>query len=256
MSAIRRPGFPATRTSVIQLGGQADRLEESNQMRTPLLSTLLIAVVATSALADQIVSVDRTDGSDAPARSGSPFEIEFDDRYLADADWDPFLGHLAKGEFVYTDRDLLWDEIPTEFLPTSQTVQTFNNDADIGTDDVRYHVQISGPTKLALIVDNRIETDFGQPLQQAVDNVVRDFAKPGQFQDTNLDVVSSEPLAYSVFTADLDAGTYAFAEAPNDQAFYSIATIVPEPTSLMLLSVLLLGLGGKVMLRRRRAVEK
>jgi hypothetical protein len=164
-----------------------------------------------------------------------------------DGDTDPLLGTLAVGEYVFSDREYLWDDVAAG-LAGAEQVLTFNTDKDSNAWLVMYIVEVSQSATLALTVDDRIPDEWGLvgSQQEAVDLAARSFL-PGTFTDSGMDVVIGEGggRVMSVFTADVDAGTYVFGAQPSSKNFYSIIAI-PEPATLMLL-----GLGG-LLLRKRR----
>jgi len=202
-----------------------------------LVLVLALASVSTAAI---ITSADRFWG-----QSGSTFQgnLPFT------GDTDPLIGTFAVGNLVYSDRDAAWQMIPTQFAGAEQ-VLTFNNDSATTAIFVRYRLTISEAATIGLTVDDRIPSEWiVAPSQQAaVDLVVQTWAAPGTFTDSGLKAVVDDGgilRQMSIYTAQLQPGTYDFGLQPSGLNFYSVFA-VPEPATL-----LLLGLGG-LLLRKRR----
>ncbi len=206
-----------------------------NKLKMSVLVVLAMAAVSQAAI---ITSVDRMYGQSGNRLPFGPF----------DGNSDPLLGTLTVGEYVYSDREFVWTEIPAA-LSGSELVLTFNNDKAGSEIFVQYAVTISERATIGLTIDDRIPANWAEaPSQQAaIDLVVQTWAAPGTFVDSGMKVRMSEANGpvFSVYTAELDAGTYVFGLQPSNQNFYSIIA-VPEPATLMLL-----GLGG-LLLRKRR----
>jgi hypothetical protein len=202
-----------------------------------LFALALVTLIAGMCPAAIITSVDRTQG-----QSGDRPPIG-----VFNGDTDPLLGTLAVGEYVYSDREFHWVDVGT--LAGAELVRTFNNDKASNEIWVKYEVTVSEACTLVLTVDDRIPGQWAEaPSQQAaVDLVVHSWAAPGTFTDSGMNLVIDEANGpvFSVYTADVEAGTYAFGLQPSNKNFYSIIA-VPEPATLMLL-----GLGG-LLLRKRR----
>ena len=207
-----------------------------NKLKVPVLF-LLIAVLVSVSPAAIITNVDRMYG-----QSGNRAPIgEFD------GNTDPLMGTLTVGEYVYSDREFVWVDVPAA-LAGSELIRTFNNDKAGSEIFVQYVVTIGERAVIGIAADDRIPGSWGEaPSQQAaVDLVVQSWAAPGTFTDSGMKVHISEANGpvFSVYTAELDAGTYVFGLQPSNLNFYSIIAS-PEPATL-----LLLGLGG-LLLRKR-----
>ncbi|HPD46712.1 MAG TPA: PEP-CTERM sorting domain-containing protein [Anaerohalosphaeraceae bacterium] len=208
-----------------------------NKLKVLLLC--LVAVTVTSMCPAAIItSVDRMYGQSGDRAPYGAFTGESD----------PLLGTLAVGEYVYSDREFRWVDVAN--LAGAELVRTFNNDKASSEIFVQYVVTVSRACTLALTIDDRIpEVQWSEaPSQQAaVDMVVQTWAPPGTFTDSGIDLFIDEANGpkFSVYTAEVEAGTYVFGLQPSNLNFYSIIAI-PEPATLMLL-----GLGG-LLLRKRR----
>ena len=212
----------------------------------------LALVVAFSGVASAavIINVDRTRGT-----AGDRAVIG-----VFDQDTDPIpmpAGGLKDGNYVYSDRTYTWVNTPAE-LVGYEYVPTFNTDKDDDNFIVNYAVTIGEAAILALAVDDRVPADVTSSggvqeflsQQEAVDLIVHSWAGPGLFVDTGLDVYvggdNDRPLSVYATQEPVPAGTYDFGLHPTDLNFYVIGA-VPEPATIALL-----GLGGLVLLRRKR----
>jgi hypothetical protein len=207
-----------------------------------VLALVIVFIGATQAAI--ITSVDRTEGQSA----------DKDPIGVYDGDTDPLpteAGGLKDGNIVYSDRTYPWINTPAA-LVGSEYVRTFNNDKATNEIFINYAVTISEAAILAITVDDRIPDDWAEvdDQQTAVDLVVHTWAAPGTFVDSGLDLVIDESggRVMSVYwtTVEMPAGTYNFGLQPAGKNFYSIIAI-PEPATMMIL-----GLGGLALLRRRR----
>ncbi len=141
---------------------------------------------------------------------------------------------LQLGNQVLTDRNYVFDVVDTS-LRGAEYIRTFNGDRD--TPDVNYAVTFPDEVYAMVSVDDRALTP-----QTYVDTVVDDFADPGDFTDTGLEISwnseTSEDLhLYSVYGGWLDAGTYNFGGAARTagepgygvKSFYNILAMEDAP---------------------------
>jgi hypothetical protein len=138
-------------------------------------------------------------------------------------------GGLRNGNYVYSDRDYPWNNIPAEMVGAGY-VRIFNTDK--GTDAVTYTVTLAREAKVMVCHDDR-----GTPAQDLVDKIVAAFAAPGTFVDTGVDVfvyesatVPARPL--SVFAAVLPAGAYVFGAEKTGNTLYVIAAMDTVPVDI------------------------
>lgn len=210
-----------------------------------LLAIVLVVGISSVASAAIITDVVRANGT-----SGSRDPIGAFDGSTAPMATEP--GGLIDGNIVFSDRTYPWAGIPAELLG-AEYIRTFNTDkGGTGSDTVSYTVTTSIGAIVAVTVDDRWLVDDGIDLQTKADEIVAAFAAPGTFTDTGLDVFireksdGSRDRPMSVFAAELPAGTYVFGPLPSNKNFYTIGAI-PEPATIALL-----GLGGLILLRRKR----
>ena len=170
-----------------------------------------------------------------------------------DGNTTPWMGVLADGEYVFSDREYPWANTPAQ-LVGAEYIMTFNNDKNGGETDVTYTITLGKAAMVAITCDDRIpaEWDAVSSQQEAVDLATALIGPAGTFQDTGLDLFIREKAdgstdrAMSVYAAMLGPGVYTFGSMDSGKNMYSIGAI-PEPTSM-----LLLGLGGLALIRRRR----
>ena len=97
----------------------------------------------------------------------------------------------------------------------------FDSDEDSAT--VTYTVTFSPAATVAITIDDRL-TD-----KTAADVITAQFAAPGTFQDTGLDLTIQESATtlrkMSVYAADLPAGTYVFSAYKHGGNFYTVGAI-------------------------------
>jgi len=219
---------------------------EENSMKKVLVLALVLAVSGIASAGVLIGAVDRSNG-----QSGDRAWIG-----VFDGNTDPIVGTLADGQYVFMDREYPWVNTPAQ-LAGAEYVLTFNTDKNGGETDVTYTVTLNVAAMVAITIDDRIPAEWNSDgafatQQDAVDAVVAAFAAPGTFQDTGLDLFIREKAdgsvdrQMSVYAAMLPAGVYTFGSQDSGKNFYSIGAI-PEPASM-----LLLGLGGLALIRRRR----
>ena len=129
-------------------------------------------------------------------------------------------GGLTDGNYVFSDREYTWINTP-EDVDGAEYVRTFNTDKG---SNVTYTVTFSSRATVLLTCDDR----FGD-LQAYADNIVRDFAAPGEFTDTGWDVFvgGDSDRQLSVFSAALPAGIYTFHAPPTGNNFYVIGAMPP-----------------------------
>lgn len=152
---------------------------------------------------------------------------------------------------VFSDRTYPWINSPAELIG-SEYIRMFNNDKASSETDVTYTVTISQACTVWVTIDDRVPAEWTAfaSQQAAVDDLVSAFAAAGTFTDTGLNLFIKENSTtnrpMSVYSANLQAGTYVFGDQPHNKNFYTIGAIIPEPTTL-----LLLGLGGLIASRKR-----
>jgi len=217
-------------------------------MKKVLLLLVVLLCIGQVASADVITNVDRTRGTAGTQNPIGTF----------DGDTDPLPmepGHLKVGNYVFSDRTYLWDNVAS--FGGFEYVRTFNTDKDNKNIMVNYAVTIGEPAILAVAVDDRWadyktsgSTQVFVSQQEMVDLIVHKWAAPGLFVDTGEDLIVGEgggrPMSVYATQAPLPAGTYDFGLNPTSQNFYIIGAS-PEPATLALL-----GLGGLVLRRRRK----
>jgi hypothetical protein len=131
-------------------------------------------------------------------------------------------GGLMDGNMVYSDRTYPWNQTPAELVGV-EYIRIFNTDK--GTADGTYTVTISRAATVAVAHDDRI-----QPAQDQVDMITAGFAPAGTFQDTGVDIfiyesASTPARPLSVFTADLEAGTYVLKTEASSNTMYIVLAI-------------------------------
>ena len=179
----------------------------------PVAASLISAVVRSNGVSGDRDPVGPYDGSSAPLAT------------------EP--GGLMDGNLVFSDRTYPWAGVPAEYVGT-EYIRTYNSDKNGGTTDVTYEVTISRPAIVWITVDDRIpaEWDAGGAItspQDAADYVTAAFAAPGTFTDSGIDMYVHEndttDRSMSVYTAELDAGTYVFGSMDSGKNFYSIGAV-------------------------------
>jgi hypothetical protein len=162
-----------------------------------------------------ITAVVRANGNSGTKTDGSPIN----GAYKADTApvAMPLYGLMDDG-FAYSDRTYVWSNTPAA-LAGAEYVLTYMDDKNAGAGNVTYTVTLSQAATVFLACDDRF-----LPNQQAtVDAIVAKFAKPGQFKNTGLKLVTNAtPL--TVFTADLPAGTYVFGPQQGN-SIYTIGVL-------------------------------
>lgn len=198
-----------------------------------VLVALMLAFTSVASALPIISSVDRNGGASGDRPIIGPY----------DGGTDPLLTTLTDGTYIFSDRDYTFPSVPAE-LVGADYIQTFNSDKS-KDGSVTYAVTLSVNCVYAIAVDDRFTNQ-----QDMVDGIAAGVVAAGTFQDTGIDLVTSEgtPRALSVFSAQLPAGThtftgYGFGGSNN----FMVMGAVPEPATLALL-----GLGGLGLLRRKR----
>jgi len=131
-------------------------------------------------------------------------------------------GGLKDGNLVYSDRTYPWNQTPAE-LVGAEYIRIFNTDK--GAAGATYTVTLSRAATVAVAHDDR-----NTPWQDQVDMITAAFAAPGTFQDTGIDIfiyesASTPARPLSLFTADLEAGTYVFASEASGNTMYILGAI-------------------------------
>jgi hypothetical protein len=156
---------------------------------------------------------------------------------------------LQLGARAASDRTFIWDYIDEELIGADY-VRMFNTDKSITTSDLDYEVTIACDSFVMVLLDDEVADP-----QDVIDLIVSDFADSGTFVDTGWDVshnAKSSHKPWSAYGAWLSAGTYHFGtggEALSGESMYAIAAKVPEPSSVVMLFGVILG----VLLGRRRS---
>jgi hypothetical protein len=164
-----------------------------------------------------IGAVDRSGGNSGDRAPIGPFDGETDPLPTQAGGW-------TNGNYCFSDREYTWANTPPE-IDGAEYVRTFNTDKD---SSVTYTVTFPIGATVLLTCDNRFT-----PPQDYVDNIVRDFAAPGEFTDTGWDVYvggdgdpPGRPL--SVYSAVMRPGTYVFHDqASGSNNFYIIGALEP-----------------------------
>jgi hypothetical protein len=138
---------------------------------------------------------------------------------------------LVDGAMVFSDRTYPWANTPVDLIG-AEYIRTFNSDKNGGTVDVTYTVSLSQAAVVGITVDDRIpaEWDAVASQQEAADRVAA-FVAPGTFADSGLDLFIRErddgtrDRGMSVFTAELEAGTYSFGSMDSGKNFYTILVL-------------------------------
>jgi len=133
-------------------------------------------------------------------------------------------GGWTDGNYCFSDRTYTWANTPDE-VDGAEYVRTFNTDK---SSSVTYTVTFPIGATVLLTCDDRFD-----PPQDYVDNIVRDFAAPGEFTDTGWDVHvfgDSDPPGrqLSVYSAPVEQGTYVFHDQDSgSNNFYIIGALYP-----------------------------
>jgi len=216
------------------------------------LIIFLVCVFAVSNVASAAIigNVDRTRGT-----SGDRAPIG-----LFDGDTDPLPstpGGVQDGADVYSDRTYTFTMTPAG-MKGQEYVRTFNTDKDVENIIMNYYVEITEAARLWVAIDDRIPDEYKADggvieflsQQEAVDLIVHQWATPGLFVDTGMDlfIAGDNDRQMSVYATQalLDAGTYHFGLHPTGKNFYIIGA-VPEPATIALL-----GFGSLTLIRRKR----
>jgi hypothetical protein len=138
---------------------------------------------------------------------------------------------LMDNKEVFSDRTYTWIYTPAE-LVGSEYVRTFNADKTTLETDVTYTMTLSRRATVWLTIDDRIPATTQQ---EAVDLVVADFATPGMFTDSGLNLYINEGSTMfrpmSVFWAVLRAGKYTFGAHPTELNFYTVGAMALPPVA-------------------------
>jgi len=212
-----------------------------------LVTLLVLGVFAGVTHAAIITNVVRANGQSGTRTDGSPINGAFTGNT---APVPMQAGGLKDGNFVFSDRNYPWALTPAELIG-AEYVLMFNTDKATTETDVTYTVTTSMAAMVAVTADDRIPASWtAVASQQAAVDAVAAFAPAGTFKDTGLNVFIHESATMdrpmSVYAAQLPAGTYVFGAQPSTLNFYTIGAI-PEPATIALL-----GIGGLVLLRRKR----
>ena len=134
-------------------------------------------------------------------------------------------GGLMDGNYVFSDRTYTWVNTPAQLIG-AEYVCTFNSDKT--TSAVTYTVTFPIGATVLLTCDDRFTTP-----QSYVDNIVRDFAAPGEFTDTGWDVFvnGDSNRQLSVYSAIMDPGTYVFHDQASTANNFYIIGALPRPPS-------------------------
>ena len=131
-------------------------------------------------------------------------------------------GGWTDGNYCFSDREYTWINTPDD-IDGAEYIRTFNTDKG---STVTYTVTFPIGATVLLTADDR----FTSTPQSYVDNIVRDFAAPGEFTDTGWDVFvgGDSDRQLSVFSAAVLPGTYVFHDqASSSNNFYVIGALDP-----------------------------
>ena len=131
-------------------------------------------------------------------------------------------GGWTDGNYCFSDRTFTWVIMPAAIIG-AEYVRTFNSDK--GT-SVTYTVTFPMGATVLLTCDDRFS-----PQQSYVDNIVRDFAAPGEFTDTGWHVFvgGDSNRQLSVYSAVKGPGTYVFHDPASAVYDFYIIGGLPLP---------------------------